>query len=77
MLQHDRLVQKGYDTRRLLDRRMSLWTANQFDVFLQEAVHCDRSLHNSHHSFTVNHADHVTRVFIKLILEGNVHAAIH
>ena len=76
MLQRDRLVHKCCDIRRLLDCRMSLWIDNQYDVLLQEAICCDHSLRNSHRSSAVNHADHVTRVFTKLMLEGNVRAAV-
>ena len=76
MLQCDRLVHKGCDIRRLLDRCMSMWTDSQFDVLLQEAIRCDQSLHNSHRSSSKNRADHITRVFTKLMLEGNVRAAV-
>ena len=34
MLQRDRMVHKACDVRRLLERRLSLWTDNQFDVLL-------------------------------------------
>ena len=44
--------------------------------FLQKAICCDQSLCNSHRSSTVNHADHMTRDFTKLMLEGNVRAVV-
>jgi len=48
MLQHDRLVRKGSDIRRLLEGRMAMWKNGQFDALLQEAARCDLSLRNSH-----------------------------
>ena len=77
MLQRDRLIRKGSDIRQLLERRLSMWSSDQFDVLLQEAVRCDRSLCNSYRSASRNDAGHLTRVFAKLMLEGNVRAAVH
>ena len=74
MLQRDRLVHKACDVRRLLDRRMSLWNDGQFDVLLQEAIRCDKVFHSGCHPSFKNHTDHITRVFTKLMLEGNVRA---
>ena len=48
MLQRDRLVRKGCDIRSLLERHMNLWHDEQYDVLIQEAIHCGRSLRNSH-----------------------------
>ena len=76
MLQRDRLVRKGCDIRRLLERRLSMWCDQQFDVLLQEAIRCDQSLRNTHRSSAKNKTDHVIRVFTKLMLEGNVRAAV-
>ena len=77
MLQRDRLVRKGYDIRRLLERRMNLWRDEQCDVLLQEAVRCDRSLRNSHrHPVSRDHHEHLIKVFTRLMLEGIVRAAV-
>ena len=76
MLQHDRMVRKSCDIRRLLDRRLSLWQQEQFDVLLQEAVRCNRSFQNSHRSTSCSSRDHLIRVFTKLMLEGNIRAAV-
>ena len=54
-----------------------MWCDQQFDVLLQEAICCDQSLHNTYRSSARNKTDHVVRVFTKLMLEGNVHAAVH
>ena len=76
MLQQDQLMHKSCDVRRLLQHRMSLWKEDQFDVLLQEAICCDQVFHNSHRPSLKKHTDHVTRVFAKLMLEGNVYAAV-
>lgn len=76
MLQRDRMVRKGCDIRRLLDRRLSLWQNEQYDVLLQEAARCDQSLRNSYRSASCTSRDHLVRVFTKLMLEGNVRAAV-
>ena len=44
---------------------------------MQEAVHCDQSLSNTYRSSARNKTDHVVSDFTKLMLEGNVHAAVH
>ena len=41
-------MHKGADIRRLLDRRLTLWKNESFDVLIQEAERCDRSLRNSY-----------------------------
>ena len=77
MLQRDRLVRKGCDIRRLLERRMKLWRDEQFDVLLQEAVRCDQSLRNSRRNLThKDSSEHLIKVFTRLMLEGNVRAAV-
>ena len=52
-----------------------MWSDQQYDVLLQEVVHCNQSLCNTHCSSARNKTDDVARVFTKLMLEGNVHAA--
>ena len=69
-------MHKSCDIRRRLERHMPLWKEDQFDVLLQEAIHCDQVFHNSHRPSLKKHNDHVTRMFTKLMLEGNVHAVI-
>ena len=77
MLQRDRLVRKGCDIRRLLERCMKLWRDEQFDVLLQEAVRCDQSLRNSRRNLThKDSSEHLIKVFTRLMLEGNVRAAV-
>jgi len=76
MLQRDRNVQKGCDICRLIDRRMTQWHEGQFDVLLQEVARCDCSFRNFHHSSRSASQDQLVRVFTKLMLEGNVRAAV-
>ena len=63
MLQHNRLVRKGSDIRRLLKHCMSMWCDQQSDFLLQEGVRHDQSLRNTHSSSARNNkTDHVVRV---------------
>ena len=76
VLQRDRSVCKGSDIRRLLNRRLSLWRDGSFDVLLQEAECCDKALRNSYSSNTTRTTDHLVKVFTKLMLQGNIRAAV-
>jgi len=76
MLQRDRLVRKGSGIHRLLERRMAMWQNGQFDALLQEATRCDLSLRNSRRPTSDDSQDHLIRVFTKLMLQGNVCAAV-
>ena len=76
MLQRDRLIRKGTDIHHLLECRMAMWQNRQFDALLQEAARCDHSLRNSRHLKSDNSQVRLTRVFTRLILQGNVHAAV-
>ena len=76
ILQRDQSVHKGADIRRLLDRRLTLWKDESFDVLIQEAERCDRSLRNSYHTSSRRTDDHLVKVFTKLMLQGNVRAAV-
>ena len=56
---------------------MKLWRDEQYDVLLQEAVHCDQSFRNSHRRPSSRDSkEHLIKVFTRLMLEGNVLAAI-
>ena len=66
VLQCDHSVCKGSGIYRLLNHRLTLWKDGTFDVLLQEAEHCDTRHTN----------DHLVKVFTKLMLQGNILAAV-
>ena len=47
MLQSDRMVHKGADICRLLDRHVDQWHDGHFDLLVQEADCCDSGLKHS------------------------------
>ena len=56
---------------------MKLWRDEQFDTLLQEAVRCDQSLRNSRQRPSFKDSqEHLIKVFTRLMLEGNVRAAV-
>ena len=55
---------------------MSLWNDGHFDVLLQEAIRCVKIFHSGCHPSFKNHTDHIIRVVKKVMLEGNVRAAV-
>ena len=74
ILQRDRMVRKGADIRRLLERCLGLWQQEKFDMLIQEAERCNQALCRSRHSVVDDET--VLRVFTKLMLHGKVKAAI-
>ena len=69
ILQRDKMVRKGADICRLLDRRLQLWQQGQFNL-VQEASHCDQSLRR-----TPDEGSTIC-VFTKLMLQGKLQAAV-
>ena len=53
-----------------------MWKDDLFDVLIQEAERCDRSLRNSYRCTSRHTNDHLVKVFTKLMLQGNVRAAV-
>ena len=74
MLQRDRMLKKSVDTRRVLERRMSMWRREEFELLMQEAIRCDKALRCSHKR--EHDSRHVVRVFTRLMLKGNARAAV-
>ena len=74
VLQRDRMIRKGNDIRRVLERRMAMWCRGEYDQLIQEAVRCDKLLKNS------NKRDfddqHIVKIFTRLMLKGNVRAVV-
>ena len=44
VLQHNSLVRKGSDIIRVLERCLMIWSNNEFDPLIEEAVKCDRTI---------------------------------
>ena len=74
ILQRDRMVRKGADVRRLLERRIMLWRQDKFDLLLQEATRCNQALIRGHRSPIDE--DAIVRVFTRLMLHGKIKAAV-
>ena len=45
---------------------MKLWSENQFDLLVQEAVRCDESWRSSRHKWDTDNK-HIIRVFSRLM----------
>jgi hypothetical protein len=73
MLQRDRSVKKGNDIRRLLERRLSLWSDAKFEILIQEAIRCNRTLKLNNKSYDGAHVD---KIFSKLMFQGKIKAAV-
>ena len=74
VLQRDRSVVKGADIRRVIERRLIMWDKGDFDLLVQEAERCDRSLRPR---TKFNHdKTHTATVFTRLMLQGKVKAAV-
>jgi len=53
-----------------------MWIEGQVDALIQEAQRFDRFLSNSYRSSVDKSDDHLVRVFTKLMIQGNVRAAV-
>ena len=73
ILQHNRMVRKGKDIRRVLERHLTMWTNDEFDYLVEEAVKCDKSITAQTPRVDDNH---LVTVFMRLILQGKVRAAM-
>jgi hypothetical protein len=74
MLQRDRLVRKGIDIRRVLRRRMGMWQDGEFDLLVEEAIRCNKSLRRTTSPKAAE--THLVSVFTKLMLQGKVKSAL-
>ena len=74
ILQRDKSVKKGADIRRLLERRITLWQQDNFDLLLQEAERCDKTFRRTRNR--VPNQDAVVRVFSRLVLQGKLKTAV-
>ena len=74
ILQRDCTIRKGADIRSVIERRLDMWDGERYDIQVQEAVRCDKSLRNHNRSFPTE--SHLTSVFTRLMLLGKVKAAV-
>uniref|UniRef100_A0A1X7U8J9 Reverse transcriptase domain-containing protein n=1 Tax=Amphimedon queenslandica TaxID=400682 RepID=A0A1X7U8J9_AMPQE len=74
MLQRDRNVKKACDIRQLLERRLTLWKDDKFDVLLQEACRCNKALKSRVRRPGID--SHCDRVFSRLMMQGKIRAAV-
>ena len=70
VLQRDKLVRTGTDIRRTLNRRMSMWEENKFDLLVQEAIRCDCDI--SLYNQRVHNNNHTMKMFTRLMLQGKL-----
>lgn len=73
ILQRDKMVKKAGDIKRTIDKRLSMWAREEFDVLIQGAIRCNRSFQLSRKNKT---SDHITKVFTRLMFQGKVRAAM-
>ena len=59
ILQRDRSVRRLRDVKRVLERRMDLWSDNNIDLLIQEAVHCDCTFKRPLQSMNEEHTNKV------------------
>ena len=49
ILQRDRMVRKGSDIRRVMEKRLERWSNDKFDALIEEAVKCHKTLKTRAH----------------------------
>ena len=67
------MVRNGKDIRRMLERHLTMWTNDEFDYLVEEAVKCDKSVRAQTPRVDDNH---LVTVFTRLMLQGKVRAAM-
>uniref|UniRef100_A0A1X7USK2 Uncharacterized protein n=1 Tax=Amphimedon queenslandica TaxID=400682 RepID=A0A1X7USK2_AMPQE len=60
LMMRNLMVRKGANIREVLEMHMKRWTNEDYDVLVDEAVLCDKTLHT--HSYKIDD-DHFVRVF--------------
>ena len=76
VLQRDRMVKKGDDVCLLLKRRIDAGRNENFDELVQEAIRCGRQSVRRRKETLHSGFDHVVQVFTRLMLRGEVRAAV-
>ena len=75
VLQRDSGVKRSSDVRRLIKRRLDLWSSGNFGELVQEAVRCSSQGVRKGNKGSANSEDHVNKVFTRLMWRGEVRAA--
>ena len=73
ILQRDRMIKKAMDVRRLMERQLSMWKEEKYDLLVQEAERCDRAFKNRSRT---KDEEHKIRVFTRLMIQEKVRAAM-
>ena len=66
ILQRNKMVKKTRDIKDTLERRLSLWCDEKYDILVQEAVRCDHPFQR----IRQGNDDHITKVFSRLMLQA-------
>ena len=67
------MVRNGKDIRRVLERLLTMWTNNEFDYLVEEAVKCEKSIRAQTPRFDENN---LVTVLTRLELQEKVRAAV-
>ena len=67
------MIKKAIDIRRLIERRLSMWKREKYDLLVQETERCDRAFKNRSRN---KDDDHQIRLFTRLMMQGKVRAAM-
>lgn len=72
ILQKDVSIKMGADVRRLLKKRMTMWTDEKYDELLEEAIRCDKRIK---HGVQKCEDSHKIRIFTRLVMQGKLRDA--
>ena len=73
IFQHNCMIRKGKDIKKVLERHLTMWTNDEFNYLAEKAVKCDKSIRAQTPRADDNH---LITVFTKLMLQGKVRAAV-
>lgn len=70
------MVKKSKDIRRLIDRRLHLWQANEYDTLIKDSLASDKKLKYKSIN-TEDKESHVVTIFSRLMLRGKVRVVVN
>ena len=73
ILRYDRSVRHLRDIKHVLERRMDLWSDNNIDLLIQEAVYCDHTIKGPLQSMN---EEYTNKIFTHLKLQGKIRPAM-